>query len=95
MRTLHLYRNILRHIKVFPSIKRDRLVAEVRYEFRKNRNEQNPEKLTKQIAVATKSLEQLQMYTKLQQNPGDWEVDMEKSPMPPPASAEQKKAAKK
>ena len=31
MKTLHLYRNILKHIKVFPSIKRDRLVAEVRY----------------------------------------------------------------
>lgn len=91
MRTLHLYRNILKNIKFYPSIKRDRLIAEVRYgesiaicavmpvvtrmmlaEFRKHRDERDPVKLAKQIAVATKSLEQLQMYTKLRSNSGDW-----------------------
>lgn len=44
---LGLYRRILRNAKVFPSIKRDELVENIRLEFRENKSVTDPDKLAK------------------------------------------------
>eukprot|EP01041_Mallomonas_annulata_P011226 gene11226-23474_t len=63
--TLQLYRSILKHAKRFPSIKRIKLVEEIRTSFRQNRHEINPDVLKQQISVAEKGLSQLMSYTSL------------------------------
>ncbi len=42
-RVRELYRNILRHSRAFPSIKRDELVEEIRKEFRENARLTDPD----------------------------------------------------
>lgn len=82
MDTLQLYRHILRHAKRFPSIKRNKIVEEIRLSFRTNRNESDPDKVKEQLSVAAKGLQQLQMYTSLPKNSSAWTINLEKEPMP-------------
>ena len=82
MNTLQLYRNILRHAKRFPSIKRNKIVAEIKLSFRTNRAETDPDKIKEQLSVATKGLQQLQMYTSLPKASSSWTINLEKEPMP-------------
>ena len=82
MNTLQLYRNILRHAKRFPSIKRNKIVEEIKLSFRANRSETNPDKIKEQLSVATKGLQQLQMYTSLPKTSSSWTINLEKEPMP-------------
>ena len=82
MNTLQLYRNILRHAKRFPSIKRNKIVEEIKLSFRANSSETNPDKIKEQLSVATKGLQQLQMYTSLPKTSSSWTINLEKEPMP-------------
>ena len=80
--TILLYRQILRNAHAFPSIKRDKIVQEIRTSFRENKFETDGAKIEGQISLARKGLSQLMMYTDLRNKEYDWSVDMENEPMP-------------
>jgi hypothetical protein len=80
--TLRLYRNIIKSAKVFPSIKRNKILAEIRLEFRENKSITDPEKRGKFISIAIKGLEQLSMYSDLPKASSNWTVNLDKNPMP-------------
>ena len=86
--TLSLYRNILRHARLFPSIKRNKIVNEIMETFRRNRNEADPERLRLQLLVANQGLSQLKAYTCLKEERGNLEVTLDQNPMPAPARGE-------
>mmetsp|Transcript_8748 Transcript_8748/g.8845 ORF Transcript_8748/g.8845 Transcript_8748/m.8845 type:complete len:111 (+) Transcript_8748:121-453(+) len=79
---LALYRAIIKNAKLFPSIKRYKLLKEIRDGFRENRHETNIEKINLSISLAEKGLSQLKQYTLLQPDKTSWNVDLEKNPMP-------------
>ncbi|CAM9792065.1 unnamed protein product, partial [Chrysoparadoxa australica] len=60
-----LYRAILRHARVFPSIKRASMVKEIQLEFRANAGEMNAAKMEEQRQMAMKGLQQLRAYTNI------------------------------
>jgi hypothetical protein len=80
--TLRLYKDILFYAKRFPSIKRNKVVEEIRLGFRANKNLTDGEQLRIQLAVAQDGLQKLQMYTSLPGSGSKWVVNMEKQPMP-------------
>ena len=80
---LRLYKDILYCARRFPSIKRDKLVAGIRAEFRDNRNLTNPVDIQKKLAIAVDGLEKLSMYTNLPKGSSSWNIHLEKEPMPP------------
>ena len=82
MNTLHLYRDLLRHAKRFPSKKRDKIVEEIKLSFHANQYETDEVKLKQQLSIAVKGIEQLKMYTTLPQAQSSWTVNLEKEPMP-------------
>jgi LYR motif-containing protein 4 len=78
-----LYRNIVRSAKVFPSRNRGRILTEIRFDFRKNKDLEAGEKLSEALGIAVKGLSQLNMYTNLDPTRGaDWAVTLDSSPMP-------------
>jgi hypothetical protein len=80
--TLRLYRSIIKSAKVFPSIKKIKILAEIRLEFRRNKGVTDVEQQRKLISVAIKGLEQLSMYSNLSNSSANWTVNLEKNPMP-------------
>lgn len=84
--TLHLYRNILKLAARFPSIKRDKIILEIRRTFRDNRNMTDEKEIIKALSVAEKGVEQLSAYSNLKPSSLNWSVDLEKNPMPKPSS---------
>ncbi len=81
-KVIQLYRTILKHGKLFPSIKRNKILEEIKSAFRFNRNETDETKLRLQISLAEKSIKQLQSYTSLSNNNRNWSVNMDNNPMP-------------
>ncbi len=79
---LSLYRQILRRAIEFPSIKRNKLIVEIKSSFRSNKNETDKEKVRTAIAIAQKGVEQLEKYTSLRHKKGNWEVSLEENPIP-------------
>lgn len=79
---LHLYRHILKSAKVFPSKNRERILREIKSDFRKNRDLTDAQKVGTAVSMAEKGLAQLNMYSHLPKERGDWEVHLEKQPMP-------------
>lgn len=79
---LHVYRNVLKLALRFPSIKRDKIVQEIRKSFRDNRTMTNADEIKKNMAIAEKGIEQMAMYANLKPTSSNWTVDMEKQPMP-------------
>ena len=77
-----LYRAILGAARRFPSKKRASLVQEVRSEFRINATETDHSKLSQQLDIAIKGLQQLEMYSNLPKTSSDWSVNLEQTPMP-------------
>ena len=77
-----LYRDIIKHAKVFPSKNRLRILKEIKAEFRANKTLVDSAKISIELAKATKGLEQLSMYTNLRTQKGAWVIDLEKEPMP-------------
>jgi hypothetical protein len=82
METLNLYRLILRSAKRFPSIKRHKIVEEIRQGFRENRTLPEGNERESALSVAIKGLQQLNMYSNLPKNAREWSVDLESQPMP-------------
>ncbi|GAB5031477.1 Hypothetical protein NocV09_00600300 [Nannochloropsis oceanica] len=78
---LQLYRRIIKNAKVFPSKGRDRMVKEIREEFRVNAKETDPDKIRNHRSMAIKGLSQLQAYTGLVDTDMDWSVTMEPAPL--------------
>lgn len=76
-----LYRNIIRHARVYPSKSRDRVLKEIRVEFRKNAGETDPKKAGQQRQLAMKGLQQLMMYTTMDRSSMDMSVTLEQNPL--------------
>ena len=83
---LHLYKQIIKHAKVFPSKNRMRILKEIRAEFRENKSLTDHSKIGIEWDKANKGLSQLTMYTSLNRSASHWVVELEKNPMPRPAS---------
>ncbi|KAL9182841.1 hypothetical protein ACHAXT_004120 [Thalassiosira profunda] len=87
---LHLYRRLLRACATYPSKNRMGIYEAIREEFRDNANmDPEDDKTQRQIGVAYKGLEQLQMYDTMRLSKGNpespnWEVTLEQNPMPKP-----------
>lgn len=81
---LLLYRNIIRHAKIFPSKNRLGILKEIREEFRMNKNLTDEHEIRIEIEKAQKGLSQLSMYTNLRTEAGPWVINLEKEPMPRP-----------
>ena len=84
---LSLYRRILFAAARFPSKNRATVYAEIRDEFRRNATLAEPE-AGEAVALARQSLRQLEQYTNMTRSSGNWEITMEKNPMPKPPSAD-------
>lgn len=80
--TLSLYRSIIKAAKAFPSIKRNKIVEEIRVGFRANAKENDAAKVKASLDLATKGLSQLSAYTSLPKSSGNWSVNMDNEPMP-------------
>lgn len=81
--TLHIYRHLLRLAIKYPSIKREKVIDEILYEFRSNRNETDINEIRKQKDTAMTGLTHLQKYN-FEKTTSDWVVDLETDPMPMP-----------
>ena len=79
---LKLYKLVLFNAKIFPSRNRDKIVQEIRNEFRANAKLQDELKIKECIELAERGLTQLTAYTRLREEQGDWSVDLEKNPLP-------------
>mmetsp|Transcript_70190 Transcript_70190/g.137862 ORF Transcript_70190/g.137862 Transcript_70190/m.137862 type:complete len:90 (-) Transcript_70190:52-321(-) len=79
---LRLYKNILYCAYRFPSIKRAKIVEEIKLGFRQNKVVEDPAELSKLLAVAVDGLNKLSMYTSLPKDAFSWTVDMDRQPMP-------------
>ena len=84
---LSLYRRILFAAARFPSKNRASVYAEIRDEFRRNAT-LTGDAAAAQVALAQQSLRQLEAYTTMTRSTGNWEITMEKNPMPKPPSAD-------
>lgn len=84
---LSLYRRIIFAAARFPSKNRASVYAEIRDEFRRNAPLQEPA-AGEAIAVALSSLRQLEAYSTMTRSTGNWEITMEKNPMPKPPLAD-------
>jgi len=82
--TLTLYQQILRAAKIFPSIKRDKIISEIRLGFRENASLKDESKLKIALDVAYKGLGQLSQFSNLSSQKGAWVVNMDTEPMPKP-----------
>mmetsp|Transcript_26728 Transcript_26728/g.39693 ORF Transcript_26728/g.39693 Transcript_26728/m.39693 type:complete len:117 (+) Transcript_26728:21-371(+) len=79
---LHIYRHILRYAAVYPSIKRDKVIKQIKIEFRENRNLKESEELEHAKEKAILGISHLRKYCDLDMKSNDWVVDLEKDPMP-------------
>lgn len=84
LKTLHIYRHLLRLAIKYPSIKRDKVIDEIQYEFRSSRNETDINEIRKQKETAITGISHLQKYTGFEESNSDWVVDLETDPMPMP-----------
>ncbi|KAK9844185.1 hypothetical protein WJX81_007365 [Elliptochloris bilobata] len=60
-----LYRKILRAAKLFPSIKRNAIIADIKVEFREGQAVSDPAEVKRRRALALQSLGQLEDYAGL------------------------------
>ena len=84
LKTLHIYRHLLRLAIKYPSIKRDKVIDEIQYEFRSSRNETDILEIRKQKETAIGGITHLRKYTGFEKGASDWVVDLETDPMPMP-----------
>lgn len=73
-RVLALYRATLRAGKLFPSIRRDAMLADIKLEYRDGRIERDPEKIEQRLLAAVRGLDQLQSYAGMKRTAGDWDL---------------------
>ena len=77
-----LYKQVLRHARVFPSKGRDELVENVRAEFRQNATATDPTFIDQEITRAKEGLRDLQAYTGMVSGRGDWSIQLKETPLP-------------
>ena len=82
--SLHIYRHLLRLAIKYPSIKREKVIVEIQYEFRSNKGEEDINEIRKQKEVAMTGISHLRKYTGFEKSTSDWVVDLETDPMPMP-----------
>jgi len=76
---LHTYRHLIRGLPRFPSKSRDKLLLEVKSEFRLNRSLATEPDLSNRIAEARAGVDQLRQYSFQGAN---WSVSTNQNPMP-------------
>ena len=74
--TLLLYRQLLKTVKRFPSIKRDGIYQDIRVEFRANRELADPDKLQHARKIAVEGLQMMEQYTNRDPKSKDWEIHL-------------------
>ena len=77
---LNLYKQLLIHAKLFPSIRRQSIYQGIQHDFRLNKSLSDTTKLRIELARGLDGLTQLQQYTQLNQCKGNkWTVDLSKT----------------
>ena len=79
---IRLYRNILKNALLFPSIKKHKILLEIKTGFHANKSLTDEKKINQAVKIAINGLSQLSMYSKLPRDQVAWEVFLEKDPMP-------------
>ena len=70
---LSLYKRILRAAESFPSIKRNDIIQDIKVEFREHKELSDPAVVKQKVAVARRSLEELESYVSMDSTSGgDW-----------------------
>ena len=81
--TLILYKRIIYAARRFPSIKRDKIVQEIREGFRSNKGLlEGEDKYRSSMSIAMKGLAQLEQYSNLPKKSSNWSVTLEENPLP-------------
>jgi hypothetical protein len=75
-----IYRRVLKLAQRFPSIKKDRLVIDIKEEFHENKSITDPIKIHEKIQVALRGIHQLSQYVNLDPAATHWSVQMEQEP---------------
>lgn len=73
---LGLYRQILRTAVHFPSVKKNRIVAEIKLEFRENRSLTHELQQQEKLALALDGLAKLQQYAPMKASNRNWSLDL-------------------
>jgi len=81
-KVLRLYKDILLSAKRFPSIKRYKIIDEIKVGFRQYKNCMDENEIQIRINLAVDGLSKLSMYSNLSQSSRSWVVNMDKQPMP-------------
>lgn len=70
---LVLYKRILKAAESFPSIKRKDIIRDIKAEFREHKELSNPAVVHEKMAVARRSLEELESYVAMDSvSDGNW-----------------------
>ncbi len=62
---LGLYRSLLRNAAIYPSVKRDDFIEEIKLQFRKHASLNNKNKINKELNIAYQALQTMQQYNKM------------------------------
>ncbi|KAF0977119.1 hypothetical protein FDP41_003772 [Naegleria fowleri] len=62
---LSLYRNLLRNMKYYPSVRKEGMIQAIREEFRAYKHEKDPKKIEMKIGEARGGLERLKAYAEM------------------------------
>ncbi|KAK9796333.1 hypothetical protein WJX73_006911 [Symbiochloris irregularis] len=71
-----LYKQILRAAYRFPSIKRNKIVADIRSEFREGKALTDHAEITRRRTLASDGLRQLEDYVGIDKSSPDWQVSL-------------------
>lgn len=71
-----VYRSILRAAKTFPSRNKEGMIAEIKTEFRSNKDVSDPEKVEEMRKLAMQSLEQLRSWSASDSGSQDSGIDL-------------------
>lgn len=81
-----LYRHILKAAQVFPSIKRESIVNEIKTEFRSNKDLKDEAQINEKLQIAVRGLEELERYTSLDPKSQEWTIHLKGMCVEPPIS---------
>ena len=79
---LRLYKDILSSAKRFPSIKKFKIIDEIKVGFKQYKNCTDDNEIQARINLAIDGLSKLSMYSNLSHSSRSWVVNMDKQPMP-------------
>ena len=73
---LRLYRTILKLAQRYPSSNRQRMIREIKLDFKEGKGVTDKDDLAQRMLSARQGVLQLQQYTGLDQSDDDWEVNL-------------------